>query len=63
MKILRIVAAIGSLAAMLAAASLADGAQAADKSSLASPILAKKPKPAPGPIILVLCRPYQTCPP
>lgn len=55
--------AIGSLVAMLAIAHMADGAQAADKTSLASLVLAKKPKPAPGPIILVLCRPYQTCPP
>ncbi|MFM9844326.1 MAG: hypothetical protein ACKVOI_15305 [Dongiaceae bacterium] len=63
MKILRTVIAIGGLAAMLAIVSMADGAHAADKSSPASPVQAKKPKPAPGSIILVLCRPYQTCPP
>ena len=63
MNILRTIAAIGSLAAMLAIIPLADEAYAAKKSLAASPMLAKKPKPAPFPIILVLCRPYQTCPP
>ena len=63
MSILRTIAAIGSLTALLAMVPLADEAYAAGKSLAASPILAKKPKPAPFPVILVLCRPYQTCPP
>ena len=63
MNILRTIAAIGTLAALLAMVPLADEAYAADKSLVASPILAKKPQPAPFPVILVLCRPYQTCPP
>jgi len=69
MKSLRALVAIGGLAATLAMGSMANFAQAADaaasadKSIPASSVGAKKPKPAPFPTILVLCRPYQTCPP
>jgi hypothetical protein len=63
MNILRTIAAIGSLTAMLAMVPLADEAYAGDKRLAASPIPAKNPKAAPFPVILVLCRPYQTCPP
>lgn len=63
MKALRALIAIGGFAATLAMGSMVDMAQAADKSSVEMAALAKKPKPAPFPTILVLCRPYQTCPP
>lgn len=69
MKALHALVATGGLAAILALGSMADAANAAgtagsaDKSSVENPVQAKKPKPASFPTILVLCRPYQTCPP
>jgi hypothetical protein len=69
MKSSRTLVAICGIAATLAILSMAErthaagAAGAAGKSSLASPVQATKSKPTPGPIILVLCRPYQTCPP
>ena len=63
MKVLRALVAIGSVAAMLAISPVTEVAQAADKSTAAVSTQAKKPKPASYPVILVLCRPYQTCPP
>ena len=69
MKSLRTLVAIGGIASILAMGSPADAAQAAggaastDKISAADPAQAKKPKLVSYPAPLILCRPYQTCPP
>ena len=67
MKTLRMLAAAGGMAAMLASGCMTDVAHAAGESASAGKsaagATAQPKKPVSYPATLILCRPHQTCPP